>query len=194
MNTEFIIKLVTATVAACGAVLGLLHFLTTRRSVGYQNSKIEMELLCQSIAASEAEPEHKRFLIAVRKEKISFLVFGVPVPNADLERVIAYYGRAGGKVTTGEIAKAWPYRDQEAEQLSFELRGSSKAQYIFAQLFAIFCGFGTAGGFLAWMANVHEKAVIQLICVSLVGLVLIIGTSQGLFTAARLSKLEPGRG
>src|ERR1017187_9788430 len=111
MDTDFIIKLLTAIVAAVGALLGILHFSTTRRSVGYQNLKTEMELLSQGIAAHETEPDYKQFLIDVRREKISALVFGIPIPNADLERVCAYYRKAEGKVTTGEIAKAWRFRD-----------------------------------------------------------------------------------
>ena len=130
MDTDFIVKLVTATVAAVGALLGVLHFSTTRRSVGYQNSKTEMELLSQSIAAHEAEPDFKKFLIDVLKEKISPLVFGVPIPNADLERVIAYYRKAASKVTAGDVAKPWRYRDPRAEQISFQLHGNFKAQYI----------------------------------------------------------------
>ena len=45
-----------------------------------------MELLSQGIAAYEAEPEYKKFLTDVRKERISFLVFGIPIPNADLRK------------------------------------------------------------------------------------------------------------
>jgi hypothetical protein len=91
VDVELIIKVVTATVAGFGAALGLVHLLTTKRSLGYQNSKIEMELLSQHLAAHEAEPDYKKFLNDVRKEKISFLVFGIPIPNADLERVMTYY-------------------------------------------------------------------------------------------------------
>ena len=190
MDTEFTIKLVTATVASVGALLGSLHYLTTRRSVGYQNSKTEMELLSQSIAAHEAEPDFKKFLIDVRKEKISFLVFGIPIPNADVERVITYYRKAEGKVTTGDISKAWQHRDPKAKQLSFQLCGSSKAQYIFAQVYGAFCILAAAGGFVALVLKFHEKEVVPLVCVSLIAFVLITWTSQSHLTAMRLSKLE----
>jgi hypothetical protein len=122
VDTELILKGVTATVAGFGAVLALFHFLTTRSSHKYQNSKTEMELLSQSIAAYEAEPEYKNFLTDVRKERISFLVFGIPIPNADLERVITYYRNEEGKVTTGDIANAWQYRDVRTEQLTTRSR------------------------------------------------------------------------
>lgn len=190
MDTEFIVKVVTATIAGFGAVLGLFHFLTTKRSLGYQNTKTEIELLSQSIAAHETEPDHKKFLMQVRKEKISFLVFGVPISNAELQRAIAYYRKAEGKVTTGEIAKAWPYRDPNAEQLSFQLRGSFKTQFIFAQVYAVFCILAAGGGFIALVFMVDVKESILLVCVSLIAFVLIMGMSQDYFTAARLAKLE----
>jgi hypothetical protein len=168
MDTEFIIKLVTAIVASVGALLGFLHYLTTRQSVRYQNSKTEMELLSQSIAAHEAEPELKKFLIDVRKERISFLVFGILIPNADIERVITYYRRAEGKVTTGDIAKAWQYRDPCTKSLSFQLRGSFKKQYIGTQAYAVICILATALGGLALVFNVDVKQAVALVCVSLV--------------------------
>ena len=186
MDTEFIIKLVTV----AGAMLGLLHFSTTRRSVGYQNSKIQMELLSQSIAAHETEPDFKRFLIDVRKEKISFLVFGVPIPNADIERVITYYVKAEGKVTTGDIAAAWQYRDPSAGPLSFQLRGSFKRHYIGTNVYAVFCMIAAFVGILAVMSKYEVKQAIVLVCVSVVSFVLVNLMSQGLFTAERLAKLE----
>jgi hypothetical protein len=193
MDTDFIIKLVTAIVAAVGALLGLLHFSTTRRSVGYQNLKTQMELLSQSIAAHEAEPDYKKFLIDVREEKISFLVFGIPITNADLERVIAYYRNAEGKVTTGDIAKAWRYRDPSKEKLSFQLRGSFKTQYIIFLVYAVFCMLSATGGVVALVFGVHAKEVIPLISVSLISFILIFWINQGLFTAAGLDKLEKER-
>jgi len=194
VDIELIVKVVTATVGGFGAVLALLHFLTTKRSHRYQNSKTEMELLSQGIATYEAEPEYKKFLIDVHKEKISFLVLGVPIPNADLERVITYYKKAEGKVTTGDIAKAWQYRDLRTEQLSFQLRGSFKTQYILWQIYAVFCVLAAAGGFVAWVFRGGEtKAVIALVAVSLIALVVTSWINQGLFTAARLAKLEKER-
>jgi hypothetical protein len=150
-----------------------------------------MEILSQAIATYEGEPEYKKFLVDVHKEKISFLVFGVPIPSADLERVITYYRKASGKVTTGDIAKAWQYRDLHAEQLSFQLRGSFKMQYILAQLYAVFCALVAAGGFVAWVfKEVETKEVIALVSVSLIALIITGWINQGLFTASRLAKLE----
>lgn len=193
METEFIIKIVTATVAGIGAVLGLFHFLTTKRSLGYQNTKTEIELLSQSIAAHEPESDLKKFLVQVRKERISFLVFGISISNAELERIIAYYRKTEGKVTAGEIAKAWQYRDPKAEQLSFQLRGSFKRQYIFTQIFMVFCFIAAAGGFFALVSKVDVKESILLMVVSLTAFFVIAGTSQDQFTAARLAKLEKER-
>ena len=191
MDTDFIVKLVTATVAAVGALLGVLHFSTTRRSVGYQNSKTEMELLSQSIAAHEAEPDFKKFLIDVRKEKISPLVFGVPIPNADLERVIAYYRKAAGKVTAGDIAKAWRYRDPRAEQISFQLHGNFKAQYILSCIFGVFCMLTAFGGLVALIFfKARPNEAIALIGVSLYGCFQTIWLYEGLFMAASRGKLE----
>jgi hypothetical protein len=194
VDTELIVKVITATVAGFGALLGLLQFLTTKRSHWYQNSKTEMELLSQSIAAYEAEPGYKKFLIDVRKEKISYLVFDIAIPNADLERVIAYYGKAEGKVTTGDIAKAWQYRDLRSEQLSFQLRGSFKAQYILAQVYAVFCIVAAAGGFVAWRFGVNASEAILLIFISLIAVVITSWINQGLFMAARLAGLEKWEG
>jgi hypothetical protein len=190
MDTEFTIKLVTATVASVGALLGSLQYLTTRQSARYQNSKTEMELLSQSIAAQEAETDLKKFLIDVRKERISFLVFGIPIPNADIQRVITYYRRAEGKVPTGDIAKAWQYRDPCTKPLSFQLRGSFKRQYIGTQAYAVFCILTTALGVLALVFKVDVKQAVALVCVSLVSFVFVAVTSQNLYTAARLAKLE----
>src|ERR1035437_7736176 len=149
MDTDFIIKLVTAIVAAVGALLGILHFTTTRRSVRFQNLKTEIELLSEGITAHEAEPDYKKFLIDVRREKISSLFFGIPIPNADLERVCEYYRKAEGKVTTGDIATAWRFRDPKAEQLSFQLHGSFKTQYVVFLGFALFCMLSAVGGLVA---------------------------------------------
>jgi hypothetical protein len=184
MDTQLILKVITATIAGFGAVLGLLHFLTTNRSLRFQNSKTEMEILSQSIAAYEAEPEYKKFLSDVRKEKISSLVLGIPIPNADLERVITYYRKADGKVATGDIAKAWQYRDPHTEQLSFQLRGSLKTQYILWQVYAVFCISAAAIGFVASVSMVAREAIL-LVCVSLIAFVLTAWINQGLFTAAR---------
>ncbi len=193
MDTDFIIKLVTAIVAAVGSLLGILHFSTTRRSVGYQNIKTEMELLSQGIAAHEAEPDYKQFLIDVRREKISALVFGIPIPNADLERVCAYYRKAEGKVTTGEIAKAWPYRDLKVEQLSFQLRGSFKTQYIVFLVFVVFCMFAVMVGVLALVFKAQAEEGFALVCVSLGACFITLWINQGLFMAAHLGKLEKER-
>jgi hypothetical protein len=193
MDTDFIIKLVTAIVAAVGALLGILHFTTTRRSVGYQNLKTEIELLTQSIAFHEAEPDYKKFLIDVRKEKISSLVFGIIIPNADLERVYAYYKKAEGKVTTGDIARAWFFRDTRAEQLSFQLRGSHKTQYIIGLLFMLFCMLSAFGGLVALIFGAKGNEVFALVCVSLFALFNTGWICRGLFTAAQLGKLEKER-
>lgn len=193
MDIELIVKVVTATVGGFGAVLALLHFLTTKRSHRYQNSKTEIEVFSQSIATYDAEPGYKKFLIDVHKEKISFLVFGAPIPNADLERVITYYKKAEGKVTTGDIAKAWEYRDLRTEQLSFQLRGSFKRQYIFWQLYAVFCVLAAAGGFVVWVFKGSETEAVALVAVSLIAFVVTSWISQGLFTAARLAELEKER-
>ena len=174
-------------------MLGLLHFLTTNRSLRFQNSKTEVEIISQSIAAYEAEPEYKKFLSDVRKEKISSLVLGIPIPNADLERVITYYRKADGKVATGDIAKAWQYRDPHTEQLSFQLRGSLKTQYILSQVYAVFCISAAAVGFFASVSMVDAREAILLVCVSLIAFVLTVWINQGLFTAARLAKLEKER-
>jgi hypothetical protein len=190
MDTEFIIKVVTATVTSVGALLGFLHFSTTRRSVGYQNLKTELELLSQSIAAHEAEPDYKKFLIDVRKEKISFLVFSIPIANAELEGIITYYQKAEGKVTSGDIAKAWRYRDRSKEKLSFQLRGSFKTEYIIMQVYAGFCFLTAIGGIVALVFGVHAREVVPLVSLSLIAVVLISFINQGLFTAARLAKLE----
>jgi uncharacterized membrane protein len=193
MDTDFIIKLVTAIVAAVGALLGLLSFSTTRRSVGYQNLKTEIELLTQSIAFHEAESDYKKFLIDVRKEKISSLVFGITIPNADLERIYAYYKKAEGNVTTGDIAKAWLFRDTRAEQLTFQLRGSHKTQYIIALLFMLFCMLSAFGGFVALIFGSKGNEVFALVCVSLFALFNTGWINRGLFMAAHLGKLEKER-
>ena len=178
MDTELIVKVVTATVAGLGTGLALLHFLTTKRSHRYQNSKTELELLSHGIAAYEAEPDFIKLLIDVRKEKISLLVFGIPIANADLERVIRYYRKAEGKVTTGDIAKAWRYRDLRTEQLSFQLRGSFKSQYILAQVYVVFCIVAAGVGFVALQFGANESQVILLFGVSLIALV--VTTQLGL--------------
>jgi hypothetical protein len=193
MDTQLILKVVTATVAGFGAVLGLFHFLTTKRSLRFQNSKTEMEILSQSIAAYEAEPEYKKFLSDVHKEKISSLVFGIPITNADLERVITYYRNADGKVATGDIAKAWQYRDPRTEQLSFQLRGSLKTQYILWHVYAAFCVLAFGVGLFASVPMVDARNAILLVCVSLISFVLSVWITQGLFTAVRLAKLEKER-
>jgi hypothetical protein len=192
VDTELLVKAVTATVAGFGAVLALLHFLTTRSSHRYQNSKTEMELLSQGIAAYEAEPEYKKFLTDVRKERISFLVFGIPIPNADLERAMTYYRKAEGKVTTGDIAKAWQYRDVRTEQLSFQLRGSFKTQYILANVYLVFCIAAAGIGVLTLQSAVYSQGIL-LVGVSVLAVVVTIWITQGLFTAARLGKLEKER-
>jgi hypothetical protein len=148
-----------------------------------------MELLSQGIAAHEGEAEYKEFLTDVRKERISFLVFGIPIPNADLERAIAYYRKAEGKVTTGNIAKAWQYRDVRTEQLSFQLRGSFKTQYILANAFLMFCIVAVGLGCLAFQSAVYAEGIL-LVCVSVLALIVTGSTTQGLITAARLGKLE----
>lgn len=193
MDIELIVKVITVIVTGFGTVLALLHFLTTTRSHGYQNSKTEMELLSQGIAAYEAEPGYTEFLTAVRKERISSLLFGISIPNVDLERVITYHRKAEGTVTTRDIAKAWQYRDLHSEQLSFKLRGPFKRQYIFVQAFAVFCIVSVALGVGALQFGADARQAILLICVALVAVFLILSTSQGLFTAARLAKLEKDR-
>ena len=95
-------------------------------------------------------------------------------------------------MTTGDIAKAWQYRDVHTEQLSFQLRRSFKAQYILANVYLIFCIVAAGIGFLAWQAAVYAEGIL-LVCVSVLGLVVTIWITQGLFTAARLGKLEKER-
>jgi len=189
MDSENAIKLVTAGVAIVGAFLGFLHFLTTRRSAGYQNSKIEMELLSECIAANEGEPAYKQFLLDVRKERISFLVFGIVIPNADVERVVAYYKKADGKVTTREISRAWQYRDSRKNNLSFRLHGSDKAQYIFVLAFATFCLLSAAWGAIALASRFYVNALV-LVGVSLTACIFVLLINQNLFTATRLGSLE----
>ncbi|HXI83096.1 MAG TPA: hypothetical protein VNL17_03285 [Verrucomicrobiae bacterium] len=194
MDTDLIIKVATAIVVVFGAVLGLFQFLTTKRSHVYQNSKVEMELLSQSIAAHEAESDYKTFLVDVRKEKITFLVFGIPIPNADLERVIAYYRKAEGRVTTGDIAKAWQYRGPSTKPLSFQLSASTRAEYILKLVYAVCCIVAAAGGVLAASVfMIRSKDVILLICLSVISFIFIVWTNQDLFTAVGLAKLEKER-
>jgi hypothetical protein len=190
VDIEFILKLVTATVAVVGVLIGFLHFLTTRRSVGHQNLKTELELLSQSIAAYEAEPHYLKFLTDVRKEKISLLVFGISIPNAMLDHVIMYHKDAEGKVTAGDIALAWEYRNRRAKQLSFRLRGTLKIQFCLFLLFAVVCLLTAGGGLVALIFKVSAKEAVALICVSLVACLNTLWINQGLFMAARLGALE----
>lgn len=194
MEGELLIKIVTAVVAIVGSLLGCLHYFATRRAAGYQNSKIEMELLSQSITAHDTEPDYKAFLVDVRKEKISSLVFGVPIPNADIPRVIAYYKEAAGKVTTGEIAKAWRYRDPNTEHLSFQLHGAFKVEFRVALGFVLFCVLALLVGVVSlFVYNVQAKQAFLLIGVSVIGLVEMIWINQEIFMAARLGEWEKQR-
>ena len=191
MDIDLIIRVATAIVVVVGPVLGLFQLLNTRRSHRYQNSKIEMELLSQGIAAQEGDSTYKSFLLDVRKEKTSFLVFGIPIPNADLERAIAYYRKAEGRVTTGDIAKAWEYRNTGSKPLSFRLRTSSWIIYVFALVYVGFCVLAfAAGAFVALAFRILTKEIILLVSVSIAGFVSILWANQGLFTAAYLAKLE----
>jgi hypothetical protein len=193
VNIELILKLLAVVVALVAVLPGFLHFIAAKSSVGYQNLKTEMELLSQNIAACEAEPVYREFLIEVRKERISFLVFGIAIPNADVERAIAYYVKAGGKVMTREIARAWQYRDTKAEQLSFQLSRSLKVQYILVLGFAMFCLLLTLGCAIALVFKFPANEALVFACVSLVGCISTHWLNQGLLMGAQLAKLERKR-
>ena len=191
MDIELLVKVATAAVATVGAVLGYLHYFATKRSAGYQNSKIEMELLTQSIAAYEDNADLKAFLSDVRKERIFSLIFGISIPTADVERAIAYYRDAAGKVTTNEIAKAWRYRDPKIDHLSFQLSGAFRLEYIFALGFVLFSLFGVLVGVVSWLfLEVQARQAFLLIGVSLVAFAEMAWINQELFMAARLGSLE----
>jgi hypothetical protein len=191
MDTDLIIKIATAAVVVFGAILGLFQFLTTKRSHVYQNSKTEMELLSQSIHAHEADSDYKTFLTDVRKEKISYLVFGVPIPNADLEQVIVYHRKAEGKVTTGDIAKAWPYRGPSTKPLSFRLSIDFKMQYMMALVYMGLCILAFFWGVVVILAHKPlVKEAITLVSISLIALLFTVWVNRGLFTAVGLAKLE----
>jgi uncharacterized membrane protein (DUF485 family) len=192
---ESITKSVTASVAGLGALVGLFQFLAARRSQSYQNYKTELELLGQSIANAEGDPDFKRFLVNIRKEKISFVAFGMPIPNSELQRVITYYGK--GKATTQEIAKAWRYRHPTQEELSFELSKPVKWTLWMICFYVVFCLLLIFA--LGIVAVVSELSVKGFRTVAIgVGVLLLIVTltiraNDGLFTAARLAKLEKER-
>lgn len=191
MDIELIAKIAAPTIAGFGAVLGLFQLLTTRRSQNFQNYKTELELLGQCIDAHCTDPNYKSFLTDIRKEKMSFVAFGIPIPNADLDRVIMYY--AQGKATTSEIAKAWRYRNPTKKQLCFDLHGSFKSQYIMVCIYVIVCVSAGAVAFAAMPFTTKFEEFVTLGILS-VAFVLIAGfaarANDGLFTAARLAKLK----
>jgi len=191
MDIELIAKIAAPTIAAFGAVLALFQFLTTKRSQSYQNYKTELELLGQCIDARDTDPHYKGFLTDIRKEKISFVAFGIPIPNADLERVIAYYAK--GNATTNDIAKAWRYRNPTKKQLSFELHGPFKLQYTMVLIYVLVCVAAGATSFAAipFATKTEEQLILGVLAIIFL---LIAGlasrANDGLFTAARLAKLE----
>ena len=195
MDVESITKIATASVAGVGALVGLFQFLTSRRSQNYQTYKTELELLGQSIVGAEGDPGFKQFLVNVRKEKLSFVAFGMPIPNSELDRVITYYGK--GKATTQEIAKAWRYRNPtKKEELSFELHGFFKFQLIMVRVYAVVCFLCAmlSVAFLPWSKGWQDVlflvgAAAAFFCI----LIIMARANEGLFTAARLAKLEKDR-
>ena len=192
MDIEVATKAATAIIAGLGALVGFFQLLTTRRSQSYQNYKTELELLRQPTDSTNADPDFERFLVNVRKEKISFVAFGMPIPNAELERVMAYYGK--GKATTREIAKAWRYRNPKKKELSFELIPPTKVMlwmirgYVILCLLLIFAVLGVA----ATIATSAEEFA----TLAIAGVVLFIvaylaaRSNEGLFIAERLAKQE----
>jgi hypothetical protein len=194
MDVESITKIATASVAGVGALVGLFQFLTSRRSQNYQTYKTELELLSQSIVGAEGDPGFKQFLVNVRKEKLSFVAFGMPIPNSELERLITYYGK--GKATTQEIAKAWRYRNPTKKELSFELHGFLKFQLIMVRLYAIACFFCAmvSIAILPWSKGLRDTLfLVAAAAVFFFILIITARANEGLFTATRLAKREKDR-
>jgi hypothetical protein len=81
-----VVTRVAAVIAGLGALVGFFHLLTTRRCQSYHNYKTELELLRQPTDSPNLDPDFERFLVNVRKEKISFVASGMPIPNAELDR------------------------------------------------------------------------------------------------------------
>jgi hypothetical protein len=192
MDLEAVTKIATASIAGLGALAGFFQLLTTRRSQSYQNYKTELELLRQPTDSPNADPDFERFLVNVRKEKISFVAFGMPIPNAELDRVIAYYGK--GKATTRDITKAWPYRNPKKEELSFELTGPAKFTlwmirgYVILCLLLIFAVIVVAA---TVASSTQEFATLGIAGVVLYFVAILAGRSnEGLFIADRLAKKE----
>lgn len=194
MDIESVTKIATASVAGIGALVGLFQFLTSRRSQSYQTYKTELELLDQSIVGAEGDPDFKQFLVNVRKEKLSFVAFGMPIPNSELERVITYYGK--GKATTQEIAKAWRYRNLTKTELSFELSRPFKWTLWMVRFYVVFCMLMVLALVIVAMAfgsSVRDFTMIGIVVVVLVLIVaLVVRANDGLLTAVRLAKLEKG--
>ena len=192
MDVESITKIATASVAGVGGLVGLFQFLTSRRSQNYQTYKTELELLGQSIVGAEGDPGFKQFLVNVRKEKLSFVAFGMPIPNSELERVMTYYGK--GKATTQEIAKAWPYRNRTKTELSFELSSSFKWTLWMVRFYVGFCLLLILALFVTAVvfgSSLRDFAMIGIVVVALVLIVaLVVRTNEGLLTAVRLAKRE----
>jgi len=195
MDIESITKIATSSVAGIGALVGLFQFLTSRRSQSYQTYKTELELLSESIVGAEGDPDFKQFLVNVRKEKLSFVAFGMPIPNSDLDRVISYYG--AGIATTHDIAKAWRHRNPKKKELSFELHGAFKFQLIMVRLYAILCLLCAmmSIGLLPWSSG-SQQTLIMVAAAAVFFFILIVTArvNEGLFTAARLAKLEKEQG
>ena len=149
------------------------------------------------MAGEEAEPNFKRFLHNVRKEKISFVAFGMPIPNAELERVIKYYER--GHATTHDIAKAWPYRNPTKKELSFELHGPFKWELFFFHFYGFLCvvalvivTIGTGKSIEKASTASFEDLIPFGITLAVLWLFITVlaRKNEGLLTAARLAKLE----
>lgn len=192
MDIEVVTKVATAIIAGLGALAGFFHFLTTRRSQSYQNYKTELELLRQPTDSPNADPEFERFLVNVRKEKISFVAFGMPIPNAELDRVIAYYGK--GKATTREIAKAWGYRNPKKEELSFELTAPAKCLLWMIRIYVILCLLMIVA--VGVVALTVASSAQEFATLGIAGVVFFIIAElttrayQGLFIAQRLARRE----
>jgi len=192
MDIEVVTKVAAAILAVLGALGGFFHLLTTRRSQNYQNYKTELELLRQPTDSPNADPDFERFLANVRKEKISFVAFGMPIPNEELDRVIAYYGK--GKATTREIAKAWGYRNPKKEELSFELTAPAKFMLWMIRIYVILCllmivAVGVVA--LTVASSAQEFATLGIAAVVLYILANLTARSyEGLFIAQRLAKRE----
>lgn len=192
MDIEAVAKVATAIIAGLGALAGFFQLLTTRRSQSYQNYKTELELLRQPTDPPNADPDFERFLVNVRKEKISFIAFGMPIPNAELDRVIAYYGK--GKATTREITKAWRYRNPKKEELSFELTPPAKVALWMVRFYVIVCllmVLAVVGVAVTLASSAQEFATLGIAGVVLFSVAILAARSnEGLYIAERLAKQE----